>query len=209
MAPWNLVSSLERWSTAQLQQSHRSSKCRPSLFHRRKGNLSSYSSICALRQVSLLQPRYSAIFAASIKQFSILLDTPSSTTTTSTVRKIRAQKAMPRVWLPKLYLSKPMRKPRSLDAAVQKPRNRNPKRLPLQNQRRLPRSRKPTLNKNSTPWRTRRKPPQRVRIFVRRTDTTPCPPNRRQSVTRIFRHTSTDGQGRLKCATAKPGRTPF
>ena len=45
--------------------------------------------------VSLLQPRHSATFAT----FSILLDTPSSTTTTSTVRKIRAQKAMPRVWL--------------------------------------------------------------------------------------------------------------
>src|ERR1035441_7651724 len=198
MAPWNLVSSLERWSTAQLQQSHRSSKCRPSLFHRRKGNLSSYSSICALRQVSLLQPRYSAIFATSTKQFSILLDTPSSTTTTSTVRKSRAQKAMPRVWPHKLYLSKPLSKPRSRDAAVPKPKNRNPNRLPLQKQRRLPRSREPTLNKNSTPWRTRRRPPQRVRICVRKTDTMPSLQSKRRLATRTSTPTSTGSPAHLK-----------
>jgi hypothetical protein len=47
-----------------------------------------------------------------------LLDIPSSTPTTQTVRMSRAQKAKPRVWQPKSILSKNMRRARKLDAAA-------------------------------------------------------------------------------------------
>src|ERR1035441_1019622 len=59
-----------------------------------------------------------------------LLDTPSSTPTTQTVRMSRAQKAKPRVWQPKSILSKNMRRARKLDGAAQRQKRNRPNTQP-------------------------------------------------------------------------------